>query len=89
MDEQLKNETSLRITALLDAHWEYIYGLLRAHGEGEEYVDIARFHYWEAFRHGYKHAIEDFLAGLYPSAYKPMVPGAVVVVDRKKGGIIP
>ena len=48
-----------RMNELIEQHWSYIEGLLWAHDIPPLQVDIARFHYKKAFRHGYKHAYED------------------------------
>jgi hypothetical protein len=48
-----------RAIELSNAHWEFISDLLDAHRIEENEIKIARFHYLQAFRHGYKHAVED------------------------------
>jgi hypothetical protein len=48
-----------RMNELVEQHWGYIENLLKAHYVEEYLLSVARFHYKEAFRHGYKHAYED------------------------------
>jgi hypothetical protein len=43
-----------------EAHWRYVESLLRRHGEESAIVERCRFHYVEAFVHGYKHGVEDY-----------------------------
>lgn len=47
------------LTKLIDAHWEYVEGILRAHRLEDPDINLAKFHYKTAFKHGYKHARED------------------------------
>ena len=47
-----------RATKLAMEHWKYIEELLHSHKESEETIDKIKFHYIEAFIHGYKHAKE-------------------------------
>ena len=65
-----------RMNELVAQHWNYIEDLLVAHGENVGNIDIARFHYKEAFRHGYKHAYED--------CYQDNA-GMIKLVDRPGG----
>ena len=58
-----KEEMNNRCFELAEDHWDYIAELLYAHNIPVKELDIARFHYKEAFRHGYKHCWEDQLAG--------------------------
>jgi len=53
----MKTETEL--TQLIEEHWAYIESLLRAHGLEAPDINLAAFHYKTAFRHGYKHAMEE------------------------------
>ena len=63
-----KEEMEHRCFELAEDHWSYIEDLLFAHGISVKESDIARFHYKEAFKHGYKHCWEDQLAGFeFPS----------------------
>jgi len=48
-----------RAEKLAQEHWEYIEKLLKTHGEKEEIIRKIGFHYKTAFKHGYKHALED------------------------------
>jgi hypothetical protein len=48
-----------RMNELVVQHWNYIENLLLAHDIPSLQLEIARFHYKEAFKHGYKHAYED------------------------------
>jgi len=50
-------EESTRAYQLAEDHWAYIENLLIAHDISIKDIDIAKFHYKEAFKHGYKHAI--------------------------------
>jgi hypothetical protein len=52
-------EMNNRSFELAEAHWEYIEGLLKAHYIEEYLLSVARFHYKEAFMHGYKHCYQD------------------------------
>lgn len=54
-----QDEIIHRAYDLAEDHWKYIEELLWAHGEKVGNIDIAKFHYKEAFKHGYKHAWED------------------------------
>ena len=54
-----KEEMTNNSFNLAEDHWDYIEALLIAHGEKVGNIEIARFHYKEAFRHGYKHSYED------------------------------
>ncbi len=65
-----KEEIDSRAYDLAMHHWLYIENLLWAHGEKAEKVDIAKFHYLEAFKHGYKHCWED-----------SYFPGQIQIVD--------
>jgi hypothetical protein len=55
-------EAKGRAFELAEDHWDYIESLLYAHNIPIKELDIARFHYKEAFKHGYKHCWEDQLA---------------------------
>lgn len=44
---------------LANAHWEYISGLLDAHGTPAGTIALIEYHYTTAFVHGYKHGQED------------------------------
>jgi hypothetical protein len=57
-----REDADNRANVLVKEHWDYIERLLWAHDMPPVQVDIARFHYKEAFRHGYKHCWEDILA---------------------------
>jgi hypothetical protein len=48
-----------RANELSNAHWQFISDLLDAHRIDDYEIETARFHYLQAFRHGYKHAMED------------------------------
>jgi hypothetical protein len=63
-------EMNNRCFDLAEDHWNYIENLLVAHGESIGNLEIARFHYKEAFRHGYKHCWEDMY-----------IPGQIVLVN--------
>jgi hypothetical protein len=52
-----------RAIELSNAHWQFISDLLDAHRIDEHEIATAQFHYLQAFRHGYKHAVEDMEAG--------------------------
>jgi hypothetical protein len=43
------------LNGLIADHWHYVECMLQAHGVEERDIDLARFHYWEAFKHGWKH----------------------------------
>ena len=43
---------------LAKQHWKYIEKLLRIHGESEDIIEKIKFHYIEAFKHGFKHGVE-------------------------------
>jgi hypothetical protein len=43
---------------LSKAHWDYIEGLLLAHGISESVVDTVAYHYTTAFQHGFEHGVE-------------------------------
>ncbi len=45
---------------LLDSHWSYVEEMLFVHGQPKEIVEMAEFHYKNAFRHGWKHCEEEF-----------------------------
>lgn len=45
------------LTKLIDDHWAYVEQVLVTHGNAQD-VDIVKFHYTTAFRHGWKHAME-------------------------------
>ena len=63
-----KEEMNNRCKELAEEHWDYLQNLLRVHYIDEYLLSVARFHYKEAFRHGYKHCWEDQLAGFeFPS----------------------
>lgn len=51
--------------ALAEAHWSYIDGILIAHAQHESLREMIRYHYITAFKHGYKHALEDIESGMY------------------------
>ena len=51
-----------RAIELSNAHWQFISDLLDAHRIEDSEIETARFHYLQAFRHGYKHALEDVKA---------------------------
>ena len=63
-----------RARKLANDHWGYIAQLLEAHDESSDTIEICRFHYVEAFVHGYKHALEDLEneepGGRYAGEYK-------------------
>ena len=40
-------------------HWRYVCRVLQAHHVDQNSIEVAGFHYVEAFKHGYKHALED------------------------------
>ena len=42
---------------LAEEHWDYIESLLEIHDD--EYIKQIGFHYKQAFRHGYKHGVEN------------------------------
>lgn len=44
---------------LIEDHWDYVADLLKDHEVGDLEFKIAKFHYKSAFRHGFKHAIEN------------------------------
>lgn len=54
-----------RVDELVNPHWHCIEQLLQAHECLESEIRIAEFHYKEAARHFYKHALEDVDAGYY------------------------
>jgi hypothetical protein len=63
-----REDAENRAYSLAEDHWAYIENLLWAHGEKVEKMEVAKYHYKEAFKHGYKHAWEDQLAGFeFPS----------------------
>ena len=66
-----KEEMEHRCFELAEDHWSYIEDLLFAHGISVKESDIARYHYKEAFRHGYKHCWEDMY-----------IPGQIKLVDN-------
>ncbi len=41
-----------------DLHWQYVGGVLRAHGINDDEISRARSHYRSAFIHGWKHGQE-------------------------------
>lgn len=47
------------LSKLIDDHWEYVEGILRAHALEDPDIDLAKYHYKTAFKHGYKHAMND------------------------------
>ena len=49
----------VKLQELINSHWEYIEGLLKAHNEGPLIISKIFFHYTTAFAHGYKHAKEE------------------------------
>lgn len=53
-----RKENNVRQLAI--SHFDYIGRVLEAHGEDENTIDKIRFHYIEAFVHGYKHSMEDW-----------------------------
>ena len=55
----MNEQEEARAAELASKHWSYIGALLFAHGAAENIIDMCGFHYQQAFRHGYKHAIED------------------------------
>jgi hypothetical protein len=59
------SKETLRSAELAKAHWDYVRGLLIAHGVAQDLVDVAAYNYTTAFAHGYKHAIEDERSGLF------------------------
>ena len=61
-----QDEMTRRAYDLAEEHWSYIEELLWAHGEKVGNIDIAKFHYKEAFKHGYKHCWEDNLNLTFP-----------------------
>lgn len=59
----MTDQQQSRAEQLSHEHWDdYICPLLKAHGVTEDIIQISAFHYLSAFRHGYKHAIEDMEA---------------------------
>jgi hypothetical protein len=44
-------------------HWSYVERTLMTHGVqiGSDIMRVSRFHYTQAFEHGYKHGCEDML----------------------------
>ena len=64
-----QDEMTLRAYDLAEEHWSYIEELLWAHGEKVGTIDIAKFHYKEAFKHGYKHCWEDTLNDTFTFPY--------------------
>lgn len=54
-----KTEEYTKVIELAENHWSYIGELLLAHGEKIRTIDKCKFHYVEAFIHGWKHAKED------------------------------
>ena len=47
---------------LVEAHWKYIEGMLKVHGEMEDMIKVIGYHYKTAFIHGYKHGVEEALS---------------------------
>ena len=47
--------------SLSEQHWEYVRGVLQAHGERPEVIEKCGWHYRSAFDHGYKHGCQDAL----------------------------
>jgi hypothetical protein len=47
------------VRRLAKAHWDYVSGVLRAHGEAEDVIEKCGHHYRAAFEHGWKHANEE------------------------------
>ena len=45
-------------TKLVDDHWKYVEGILKASTHDEYEVDLVGYHYKTAFLHGIKHALE-------------------------------
>ena len=66
-----QDEMTRRAYDLAEEHWSYIEELLWAHGEKVGNMDIAKFHYNEAFKHGYKHCWED-----------TYIPGQIIHTDK-------
>lgn len=46
------------IDKLVSDHWNYIQSLLEQHKVGKDDMEVIKFHYQTAFRHGYKHGVE-------------------------------
>lgn len=51
--------TSSELKVMIEDHWDYVGGMLAAHGEDEKTLQKLRYCYTTAFHHGYKHAIEE------------------------------
>ncbi len=49
----------MKVEKTAEDHWNYVAGVLAAHGEDSEVIDKCGHHYRTAFAHGWKHAIED------------------------------
>ncbi len=64
-----------RSDELAQEHWNYIFELLKAHNIHKDHMEIASFHYIEAFKHGYKHCWEDL--------YLDNI-GKIVMIDPKE-----
>jgi hypothetical protein len=45
-------------TKLVDDHWKYVEGILKASTHDEYEVNLVGYHYKTAFLHGIKHALE-------------------------------
>ena len=56
-----------KLEELLKAHWDYVYSTLKIHDAHENEIAIAEFHYKTAFRHGWKHAMDEPLGDLLDS----------------------
>ena len=57
--EGLHYEDPKGLDQLIVDHWNYVETVLLAHKVPMPDIDLAKFHYCAAFRHGYKHAVEE------------------------------
>jgi hypothetical protein len=57
--EHYLNEEEEHIKTLIEDHWKYIEGVLNPHMSMEE-LNVIKFHYKSAMRHGWRHAKEYF-----------------------------
>ena len=65
---------------MAEAHWNYVEGVLIAHGVGVETRMACQYHYVEAFVHGWKHCEEAISA--VPGVYTPTAKAVDPVICR-------
>ena len=53
------NRTETRLEEISESHWNYIEKILKAVGTSEILLSNCKLHYTSAFKHGYRHGVED------------------------------